>query len=54
MKKYFKTVTNEQKNLFTPLLALFHKLYHFVTFVREKIRDFIVFFLISHTFVQFV
>ena len=54
VKKYFKTVTNDQKNLFMTLLALFHKLYHFVTFVREKIRDFIVFFLISHTFVQFV
>lgn len=54
MKKYFKTVTNDQKILFTTLLAFFRKLYHFVTFIGEKNWYFIVFFLISHTFVQFV
>ena len=54
MKKYFKTVTNDQKILFTITLALFCKLYYFVTFIGDKNWYFIVFFLISHTFVQFV
>ena len=54
MKKHFKTVTNDQKILFTALLAFFRKLYHFVTFIVEKNWYFIVFLLISYTFVQFV
>ena len=54
MKKHFKTVTNDQKIHFTVLLAFFRKLYHFVTFIVEKNWYFIVFLLISHTFVQFV